>query len=251
MLNKFYPPVKPLDAIVFDCDGTLSHIEGIVELAEKNGVGEQVRELTEAAMGQVGMNPEIYQERLRLVKPTAQQVEQLGQAYYASRAPDLLEVIEILRRFNKAIYIVSAGLYPSVADFAELLHIKKEAVFAVNVLFDPQGHYLDFDRSSPLVNADGKQIIVEQLLQKHQEIMFVGDGLTDLVTRDQVARFVGYGGAFYRQNIEDTADFYINAPSMAPLLVLSLTDDEKSQLTADERKYYDKGLGYLNAKKAN
>ena len=37
----------PVDAIVFDCDGTLSLIEGIAVLAHANGVGEHVRELTE------------------------------------------------------------------------------------------------------------------------------------------------------------------------------------------------------------
>lgn len=242
MPNQYYAPLKPLDAIIFDCDGTLSHIEGIVELAQNNGVGEQVRELTEAAMGQVGMNPAIYQERLRLVMPTAEQVAHLGQTYYKNAAPDLVAVLQILQRLNKVIYIVSAGLYPSVVDFAQLLHIAPEAVFAVNISFDQRGHYLDFDRDSPLVHANGKELIVKQLRQKHREIMFVGDGLTDLVTRDHIARFVGYGGAFYRQNIADAAEFYISAPTMAPVLALSLTDEEKSLLKSDEQFYYEKGL---------
>ena len=32
----------PINAIVFDCDGTLSIIEGIDELARNNGVGDAV-----------------------------------------------------------------------------------------------------------------------------------------------------------------------------------------------------------------
>lgn len=39
-----------IDAIVFDCDATLSQIEGIDGLAKVNGVEERVRLLTEEAM---------------------------------------------------------------------------------------------------------------------------------------------------------------------------------------------------------
>jgi phosphoserine phosphatase len=39
MLTKNWQLQHPLDAVVFDCDGTLSQIEGIDALAEKNDVG--------------------------------------------------------------------------------------------------------------------------------------------------------------------------------------------------------------------
>src|SRR4051812_47754308 len=77
-----YSPTLPIDAIIFDCDGTLSHIEGIDELAKENGVGEQGVKLTEEAMGRSGMSPELYEHRLNLVLPTAAQVDTLGQLYF-------------------------------------------------------------------------------------------------------------------------------------------------------------------------
>jgi phosphoserine phosphatase len=47
-----WQPTIPFDAVIFDCDGTLSAVEGIDELAEKNAVGREVKALTQIAMGQ-------------------------------------------------------------------------------------------------------------------------------------------------------------------------------------------------------
>jgi phosphoserine phosphatase len=217
---------SPLDAIIFDCDGTLSHIEGIDELAKMNGVGAQVIELTAKAMGQSGMNPEIYEQRLQLVQPKAKQLATLGQIYFDQRAPNLLETLNILKAFDKKIYIVSAGLYPAVKDFGELLEIDHRNIFAVNINFDAAGNYQDFDRLSPMIFADGKRWIVEEIKKQHPRVAFVGDGLTDLATQDVVTRFIGYGGAYYRKNIQQFCEFYITEASMLPLIPLCLTESE-------------------------
>ncbi len=222
-INKPVPSTS-LDTIIFDCDGTLSHIEGIDELAKENGVGEQVAQLTAAAMGSIGMSPELYQQRLDLVLPTAQQVTKLAQTYFDHKAPDLLHVIKTLQSLQKNIYIVSAGLYPAVEGFGKLLNIPAENIFAVDVYFDDNGDYKDFDHNSPLTHANGKRIIVQQIKQKHQNIAFVGDGLSDYEVYDMVTRFIGYGGAFYRENIKRLCQYYITEPSMLRLLdCLSLT----------------------------
>ena len=47
-----------IDALIFDCDGTLSRIEGIDVLADQNGVGDAVKQLTHDAMTHMGLNPE-------------------------------------------------------------------------------------------------------------------------------------------------------------------------------------------------
>lgn len=240
-----YEPETPFDAIVFDCDGTLSHIEGIDELAKANNVGDEVVRLTAEAMGVTGINPQLYQKRLDLVLPTAQQVQALGPNYFEHQAPDLLPVIQILQELQKAIYIVSAGLYPAVVDFAKLLGLDPTKVFAVNIYFDAAGNYRDFDRDSPLAHANGKRLIAEQLCQRHKQIAYVGDGMNDYDTHDVVARFIGYGGAFYRENIKQKCQFYISAPSMAPLCPLILTKQEVAGLTPIGAEYFEKGLNLL------
>lgn len=238
-------PETPFDAIVFDCDGTLSHIEGIDELAKTNHVGEEVMRLTAEAMGVTGINPELYQKRLDLVLPTPQQVQALGRSYFEHQAPDLLPVIKMLQELRKAVYIVSAGLYPAVVDFAKLLELDPANVFAVDIYFDTAGNYRDFDHSSPLVHANGKRLIAEQLCQRHKQIAYVGDGMNDYDTHDVVARFIGYGGAFYRENIKQKCQYYISAPSMAPLGPLILTKQEVASLTPLGAECFAKGLSLL------
>ncbi len=82
MTNSKQSLLSPIDCIIFDCDGTLTAIEGIDALAEKNGVSQEVSALTAYAMGQAGINPDIYQQRLGLVRPTSSQVQQLAETIF-------------------------------------------------------------------------------------------------------------------------------------------------------------------------
>lgn len=62
--------LMPVDEVFFDCDSTLSTIEGIDELARLKGVEDRIVELTNAAMdGKIPLQ-EVYAERLRLLSPT-------------------------------------------------------------------------------------------------------------------------------------------------------------------------------------
>lgn len=236
---------NPVSAIVFDCDGTLSSIEGIDFLAKNNGVGEAVKTLTSEAMGKTGLNPDLYQQRLDLVFPRREQVYALGHQYYAHRVPDIIDVINLFKRLNKSVYLVSAGVNPAVKMFGEMLQIPVENVFAVDLRFDQQGNFLDFERSSPLVNNDGKRAIVQQLKSQHQNIVHIGDGLNDVVTLDLVTRFIGYGGVAYRQNIAELCKYYINTLSFAPLVPLTLTLDEINALLPEEQALYQKGVAMI------
>jgi phosphoserine phosphatase len=232
----------PVSAVIFDCDGTLSAIEGIDELAKNNNVTDIVQRLTEEAMGKSGMNVNLYQERLNLVKPTEEQILQLGKKYIRHHVPDIVDVISLLQRLNKTVYIISAGLYPSVAIFGKFLNIPADNIYAVNLKFDGNGEYLNFDHNSPLVNRNGKRFFVNQIKQHHPTTAYVGDGLNDLEVKDLVTRFIGYGGIFYRKNIEAECQFYLKPASMAALLPYVLTLNEINGLTEDERKLYQHGL---------
>jgi phosphoserine phosphatase len=234
----------PLDAILFDCDGTLSSIEGIDELAALAGpeIAHTVKVLTEEAMGRSGIDPDLYEKRLALVNPTQSQVEALSQLYFEHQAPYVVEVIALLQRLGKTIYILSAGLLPAVVSFAKQLNISPQHVFAVDIQFDAEGRYQGFDSSSPLIHNTGKRSIVEKIKQQHQQLLYTGDGLNDLAVRDLVARFVGYGGSYYRQNIADQCEFYIKAQSFLPLLPLALTREEYEKLSMKEKMLYDEGV---------
>jgi phosphoserine phosphatase len=245
MKNLNWQLTHPLDAIIFDCDGTLSTIEGINELAKNNHVGEAVVTLTHQAMSESGMTPEIYAQRLALTKPTHKQVLAVAEQYIATLTPDTAAVIEILQKLNKSVYIMSAGIQLAVEIVGKYLQVPKKNIYAVKVNFDNQGHYHNFDHDSPLVFNDGKQKMIEQLKSKHQHISLIGDGLNDFAAKDNVTRFIGYGGTFYRQNLAKLCEFYITAPSMAGVLPLTITQDEFDSLPQSDKNLYEFGLDEL------
>ncbi len=247
MLSPNWQLKTPLDAIIFDCDGTLSEIEGIDELAESNHVGAAVRELTEEAMGKTGINPQLYRQRLDLVLPTQHQVQDLGRRYLEHLTQDSDQVIQLLQRLNKPIYIISAGLYPAVSIFGKSLNIPAQHIFAVDIQFDAQGKFINYEETSALTHREGKQKIVSELLKKHPHIGYVGDGLNDYAVYNLVTRFVGYGGVFYRENIKALCEYYIENPSMTALLPLILTQAEHDALTDKEQALYQKG--YISIRK--
>src|SRR5690606_14572637 len=144
-----------------------------------------------------------YEQRLRLTNPHRDQVTHLGTDYFNNRVPYTKEMIEILQRLNKSVYIISAGLQPAVAIFGELLGVPREHIFAVKVQFDTEGHFIDFDHDSPLVTHDGKRSIVSQLKMIHKDIGYVGDGLNDIAVYDLATRFIGFGGAYFRKNMKE------------------------------------------------
>jgi len=243
--NPTWQAQNPIDAIVFDCDGTLSKLEGIDELAQFTGAGEAVKTLTANAMTHTGLNPTLYQTRLELVQPHQDHLIALGQRYFEEQVPDAAAVIQILLRLQKNVYLVSAGLLPSVLAFGNLLHVPQNNIYAVDIQFDSKGCYQDFDRASPLIHAQGKRQIIQELKKQHTSIAHIGDGLNDYVVYDLVTRFIGFGGVFFRKNIADQCHYYIQALSLAPLLPLLLTALETELLNPNEIALYQKGLAYI------
>ena len=51
--------------------------------------------------------------------------------------------------------------------------------------------------------------------------MMVGDGSSDLATKDDVDLFVGYGGVIARDMVKAASDIYVSCPSLAPILPLA------------------------------
>lgn len=247
MKKTVYQIDTPIDAFVFDCDGTLSLVEGIEVLAEQNGVAERVRELTAYAMGEAGLSPDIYQERLDLVRPSRHQAVDLAQHYFVNRVPAIIEVIALLQRLGKAVYVVSAGVNPSVTLFATMLGVPAEHVFAVDLEFDMSGDYKDYDRAAYPAQDNGKRVIADQIKARHQCLVWIGDGMNDMVVKPDVKRFIGYGGAFYRPNIAKNSDYYIKCQSIAPLLALGLTAYEVAQLDEGALALYQEGLQLIIA----
>ena len=246
-MNDFeYTLAQPIDAVIFDCDGTLSAIEGIEYLAEHNGVGERVRQLTQQAMSETGLNASIYQERIELVRPTRQQVVDLGQVYFANRVAQITQVIELLQAAGKAVFVVSAGVNPAVKLFAAMLEVPAAHVHAVDLTFALDGTYEGYDVRSSCTQLGGKKAVAQQIKSMYPRLAWVGDGMNDIAAKDEVARFIGFGGYFHRAKVAALSDFYLTVPSMLPLLPLVLTPEE-SKLSIDLQLHYNQGLAMIQA----
>ena len=246
MLPVVWKLTEPLDAIIFDCDGTLSQIEGIGYLAARNHVDTDVRSLTETAMNITGITAGIYRKCLELVRPTAEQVAHLDDYYYANLTPDAEKVIATFQNMNKPVYVVSAGIKTAVKAFSKRLGIPAAHIFAVDVYFNNDGQFDSYEEDSPMTYQLGKREIIKKLRKRHPRIAHIGDGMNDVEAADLAERFIGYGGAYYRHHIAKVCDFYIKTKTLAPVLPLCLALDEQERLSQKERNLFQKGINQIN-----
>jgi phosphoserine phosphatase len=194
------PP--PYDAVLFDCDSTLCALEGVDALADVLPARDRqaLQALTERAMaGELPLEA-VYAARLERLRPDRDAIEALAQRYLATLLPGMAELIERLRAAGVEVALISGGLAPALAPLAAQLGIGPERLFAVDVHFDGDGRYMDFERNSPLARSGGKRTVVEAFARGrgHRRLALVGDGATDLEAAPVLARFVAFGAVAER-----------------------------------------------------
>jgi phosphoserine phosphatase len=224
------------DLIFFDCDSTLSSIEGIDELARLKGKEQRVGLLTQKAMdGELDLQ-EVYGKRLRAIKPTRGQLKAIEELYYETIVPDVQAVLNALRFLDKQVFIISGGLAEPVRGFGKRLGVAADHIRAVELeynelagdwwrYYEPQTQhrqtYLTYEEG-PLTVSSGKPQIINVLAAgKHGRRLMVGDGSSDLATRSVVDLFVGFGGVVTREKVLRDSDVFIHSPSIAPVLPLA------------------------------
>lgn len=230
------PHWSSYDLIFFDCDSTLSSIEGIDELAKFKGKEQRVAVLTQKAMdGDLDL-AEVYGKRLQAIRPTRGQLKAIEERYYETLVPDAQAVLDALRFLGKQVFIISGGLAEPVRGLGVRLGVQPENIRAVELeynqlsgdwwrYYEPseRNHqtYLDYDEG-PLTISSGKPMIVHELAHgKRGRKMMIGDGASDLATRAVVDLFVGFGGVVARQKVRDEADVFVGVNSLAPILPLA------------------------------
>ena len=108
------------DAVCFDVDSTVIREEGIDELAAYLGVGAEVAALTAAAMGGDVPFHKALEDRLAVMKPTKQQLEQMmsEQPMAELLTPGIRELIADLTNRGKRVYLVSGGFRQMIEPVA-------------------------------------------------------------------------------------------------------------------------------------
>ncbi len=169
----------PKKLVIFDMDSTLITAEVIDEMAQRFGVGDQVKLITAKAMnGELDFNQSLTQ-RVSLLKGFDQNLMQeilKGLTFTAGT----VEFIQKLRFHGIKTAIASGGFEFFAKDIQAQL--KMDYVFANNL--ETENGLLSGKISGPVINAEAKEKIVEELSQKENlklsEVVAIGDGANDI-----------------------------------------------------------------------
>jgi phosphoserine phosphatase len=206
------------DVICFDCDSTLSRIEGIDELARRVGMGEEMSKLTDAAMNGVVPLEAVYDRRLSLIRPDQDSINWLADLYIAEIVDGVKEVFTLLLAQDKAVHIVSGGLRQAILPLAKCIGLPENHVHAVDIYFNEDGSYRNYDLNSPLARTGGKAEICRQLLKAQGSLVMIGDGKTDMEAKEAGAYVLGFGGVVDRPIVRQLSDFYVTEPTLLSVL---------------------------------
>lgn len=226
---------------LFDCDSTLSAVEGIDELAVDPEQQSSVAALTDKAMaGDVPLE-DVYGERLSLLNPTQGDIRSLKLRYKSEVVPDAKAVLDLLKAEGNQNWIISGGLLEPVAEFAAWLGVAPNNVRAVPTQYDPldgewwsaqEGNGQQSTRLSNsryasysgghLTNSTGKHNLIAEVVTDPGRKLLIGDGASDLAAAGAVDLFVAFAGVVARDAVVANAPVVVTSTSLAPVLALAL-----------------------------
>jgi len=218
---------RPKGKLFFiDCDSTLSSIEGIDELARASGpaVYEKVAEMTRAAMhGEIGLD-EVFAKRLDLIRPDRATRERVADLYLEKMVPGAKQLAADLRRAGWTPVILSGGFKQLIEPLARAIGI--DHVEAVPLLMDDDGNYTGYDATHPASKSMGKCEVIREWQSATMPIFTVmmGDGASDLETRECVDAFICYTGVIDRPNISSAADLLVHDMRQISDVISNLED---------------------------
>ena len=218
MTVEIHPPTRKRGKLIFfDCDSTLSRIEGIDELGRARGpeVFKMVEHLTHQAMnGEVPID-EVFGRRMEIIRPDRATAEAVARLYIDTMVPGVPEVIAKLKAEGWTPVILSGGFAPLILPLAGQLGI--DHVEAVPVHFDAEGNYAGYGIDFPTTRNGGKPEIIREWKKAMlpEVVVMMGDGVSDLEAKGEVDLFIGFGGVVAREAVKagagawltDMADF--------------------------------------------
>jgi phosphoserine phosphatase len=210
--------------IVFDCDSTLSAIEGIDELGRAGGPAmfSRIEAMTNDAMNGKSPVEAVFGERLRIIQPTSADVAAVGRRYIETVEPTARATLDALRAAGWTPIILSGGFRNAIRPLADYLGIAR--VEAVDLFFDARGAYSGYDEAYPTTRSGGKPEVIRTLKRELNpaRVVMVGDGVSDLETKPEVDLFVGFGRYVAREKVRVSAAAFAHSLGELPALLRGL-----------------------------
>ena len=164
----------------------------------------EIAMLTNRAMaGEVRLE-DVYARRLERIRPGADDIAALAEAYRAEIAIGAEDTVRALRAAGVQLHLVSGGLREAILPLGHDLGFLATEVHAVSVLLDSRGRYVDFDRTSPLVSTAGKREMVAALDLPTPRLA-VGDASTDAALIGVTESFAAFTGFVRREQVVSIA----------------------------------------------
>lgn len=208
-------------SVVLDVDSTISALEGIDWLAERRDadVAATVVALTNDAMEARVPLDEVYERRLRIIRPTRDEIQQLAHIYLATAVPGVRDAVSAWRRTGVRVVLVSGGLRDAILPLAVWLGVPADDVHAVDVDYDEDGVVRGVRADALLARRGGKPALVASLCLP-RPVLAIGDGATDAELVPVVDRFLAFTGVVRREGVVaraagEVADF----ASLTPIVL--------------------------------
>ncbi|CAG9536198.1 unnamed protein product [Cercopithifilaria johnstoni] len=202
------------DAVCFDVDSTLYANEMIDEFAKYLHCYEVAKFTEEAMNGEIPFR-ESLKIRLSILKPTRKQLDDFIQERELRLTPGSEALVAELHRRLIPVYLISGGFFSMILPVAKILKIPATNIYANEMFFDENGFFIGFDETRVTSDSDsknfGKAAVCKNLKDEkgYQNLIMIGDGVTDLETSAQADLFIGFGGNRCREVVKRKASWFV------------------------------------------
>ena len=178
--------MKTRKYFVIDFDSTFTKVEAFDALADislkdhpdRQNLKKKIEQITNQGMDGTLSFRESLEQRLALLKPNRQHLDQLVIVLKEKVSESFKRNKPFFEKNADHIYIISNGFHAFIDPIVTAYGIKPENIFANRFQFNEHGDVIGFDKENPLSENKGK---VEQLkkLNLPGDVYVIGDGYTD------------------------------------------------------------------------